>query len=115
MEPQQAPAAPRRVRRRSLAGQLQVALDDAAKAATADISTQKLIQTRIDCLLKLQARDRNDKLRKMSDELRAVRAENARIKDELAIALAAKPRSRPLSEVEQALAKYEASKNGGTA
>jgi hypothetical protein len=99
-----------RIRKRSISIQLQQALDDAAKAMSADISVQKLIQTRIACLLKMQARERHDKLKRALSEVTRLTAENERLNQELA-----KPAARPLTEVEQVLAKYEASKkkNGG--
>ena len=101
----------KRVRRRSLAVQLQAALDDAAKAMSADISVQKLVQARIDCLLKLQARERNDKLKRAETEVERLTVENQRLKKELAAALA-KPAVRPMTDIERTLAQYEASKSG---
>jgi hypothetical protein len=114
-EPQ---AAKRRVRRRNLAVQLQAALNSAQELEQAEqsdlsIARMKLVQTRIDCLLTMQARERHDKIRKLTDELKVVKAENERLRQELAAALAAKPAVRPLTEVELVLANYEASKNNG--
>ena len=100
------------MRRRSLAVQLQAALDDAAKAMSADISVQKLVQARIDCLLKLQAREGNDKLKRAETEVERLTVENQRLKQELAAALAAKPAVRPMTDIERTLAQYEASKSG---
>ena len=102
------PQVNRRVRRRSIDVQLQIALDDAAKAMTADISVQKLAQARLDCLLTMQARERHDKIRKLADELKVVRAENERLKEQLKEV--ATKTARPLSEVEIALQKYEREK-----
>jgi hypothetical protein len=59
----------------------------------------------------MQARERNDKIRKLTAELKAARAENERLKQELSRV----PAARPLTDIEVALQKYEASKNGGTA
>jgi len=105
MEPQAlTPVASRRVRRKSIGGQIQIALDDAAKAMSADISVQKLVQTRLDCLLKLQARERHDKFRKLTDELKSAKAEIEKLKGELAAALSAKTAAvREKSAVERAL------------
>jgi len=70
---------PKRIRRRSLRLQLEQCLRDAATAATADISTQKLIQTRLTTLTRLLNRERGDKLRKALEELTTLRAENERL------------------------------------
>ena len=102
-----------RVRKRSTSIQLQIALDDAAKAMTADISAQKLVQQRIACLLKMQARERNDKLRTALATIKQSQAEIEKLKTELATALATKPAARPLDPVKIALANYEKEKNGG--
>lgn len=75
-EPQ---ATKKRVRRRNLAVQLQIALDDAANAMTADISVQKLVQTRLDCLLTMQARERNDKLKRLTAEIERLKQENLKL------------------------------------
>ena len=102
----------RRIRRRSIDIQLQQGLDDAAKAMTADISVQKLAQARLAVLAKMQACERNDKLKKALAEVERLTAENERLKSELAQALlAARVPARSLTPAEQALAKYEASKN----
>ncbi len=107
----------KRVRRRSIAVQLQEALNSAQELEQAEqsdlsIARMKLVQTRIDCLLTMQARERHDKLRKLADELKAVKAENERLRQERA-ALSAKPAARPMSEAEIALANYER-QNGGS-
>lgn len=106
------PQVKKRIRKRSIAVQLQAALNSAQELERAEqsdlsIARMKLVQTRLDCLLTMQARERHDKIRKLTDELKAVRAENERLKQELA----AKPAVRPLTDVERALAQYEASKN----
>lgn len=105
------PQIKKRVRRRSLAVQLQAALDDAAKAMSADISVQKLVQARIDCLLKLQAREGSEKLKRAETEVERLTVENQRLKQKLAAALA-KPAARPMTDIERTLAQYEASKSG---
>jgi hypothetical protein len=106
----------KRIRRRSLAVQLQQALDEAAKAATGDpdelaISRIKLAQTRLVVLSKALNRERHDKLRRAEAEVSRLGLENEKLKQELA----AKPAARPLTEVDQVLAKYEASKQNGGA
>lgn len=98
-----------RTRKRSIAIQLQQALDDAARAMTADISVQKLIQTRLDCLLKMQARERHDKLNRALAEVASLQSENERLRE------IAKPTVRPMTPAEQVLAKYEQEKQGGRA
>ncbi len=109
-EPQITQPKKMRIRKRSIAIQLQTALDDAAKAMTADASVQKLAQTRLDCLLKMQARERHDKLKRALAEVERLTAENERLRQELVT----KPASRPLTEVELALQNYAAKKNGGS-
>ena len=104
----------KRIRRRSLAIQLQQALDEAAKAATGDpdelaISRIKLAQTRLVVLSKVLNRERHDKIRTLTTKLKAAQAENERLK----AALAAKVTARPLTEVDRVLAKYEAEKKNG--
>lgn len=112
------PQAAKRVRRRNLAVQLQAALNSAQELEQAEqsdlsIARMKLVQTRLDCLLTMQARERHDKLRKLTDELKVVRAENERLKSELARTLAAKPVVPPMSAVKQILAQHEAEKSTG--
>ncbi|MGO8794539.1 MAG: hypothetical protein ACLQLC_06930 [Candidatus Sulfotelmatobacter sp.] len=70
---------PKRIRRRSLRLQLEQCLRDAEVAATADISTQKLIQTRLTTLTRLLNRERNDRLKEALEELAMLRAENERL------------------------------------
>jgi hypothetical protein len=100
----------KRVRRRNVSVQLQDALNSAQELEQAEhsdlsIARMKLVQTRLDCLLTMQGRERHDKIRKLTDELKVVRAENERLRQELAAALA-KPAVRPLTEVELALQNY---------
>ena len=94
---------PKRVRR-SLKKQLAQALRDAEAAATADISTQKLIQTRLTILNKALSRQRIDKTRELKAEVLRLISENERLRVEIA----AKSASRPMSDIEVAIAKYEA-------
>jgi len=63
-------------------------------------------------LTTMQARERHDKTRKLTDELKVVRAENQGLRQELQQVLAMKAAARQLSAVEQALAKYAAEKGG---
>jgi hypothetical protein len=97
----------KRVRRRSLAVQLESALRDAEAAATADISTQKLIQTRLNILGKALTRERNNKLKKALAEVTRLTAEVERLKQELT----AKPAIQPMSDIDRVLA-HEAEKAG---
>ena len=66
---------PKRIRRRSLRLQLEQCLRDAEAAAAADISTQKLIQTRLTTLTRLINRERSDQLKEALEELSVLRAE----------------------------------------
>jgi hypothetical protein len=70
---------PKRIRKRSLRLSLEQCLRDAEAAATADISTQKLIQTRLTTLTRLLTRERNDRLKGALEELATLRAENERL------------------------------------
>ena len=109
------PQIKKRVRRRSLAVQLQEALNSASaldRAAATDelaISRIKLVQTRLITLTRLMHRERHDKLRRAEAEVSRLRLENEKLKQELA----AKPAARPMTDIERTLAQYEASKNGG--
>ena len=101
------PQVKKRIRKRSIAVQMELALRDAEAAATADIATKKLIQTRLNILSKALARERNDKLRKALTQVEFLSAENEKLKTELA----AKPViSRPDESISRILAEYEASK-----
>jgi hypothetical protein len=116
METQTTTSTPKtkRVRKRSLAIQLECALRDAEAAATADISTQKLIQTRLVVLTTMQARERHDKLKRALAENERLNAENEGLRQDLQQALAAKA-TRPLTAVEIALQKYQQEKQIGGA
>lgn len=100
-----------RARKRNIAVQLQIALDDAAKAMTADISVQKLAQVRIACLLKMQSRERSAKLEKALATVEKLTVENERLRSELAQALNAKVQ-RPLTDIERVISDYEKEKQG---
>jgi hypothetical protein len=69
----------KRIRARSLRLRLEAALRDAEAAATADISTQKLVQTRLTTLTRLLNRERSDRLKEGLEELATLRAENERL------------------------------------
>lgn len=106
-----------RVRKRNLAIQLQEALNSAQsldKEPTNDltIARMKFLQTRLAVLTTMQARERHDKLKLALAEVERLTAENEKLKQELAAALAAKPAARPLSDIEQVLARYAAEKKG---
>ena len=99
----------KRIRKRAIAIQIQQCLDDAARATTADISTQKLIQVRLKTLTTMQARERSDKLKRAETDLKTAKVEIERLQELNRVT--AKPRT--LTVAEQALASYEATKNGG--
>ena len=101
---------PKRTRRRSIDLQIQKALNDAEAATTEDISVQKLIQTRLNVLLRMQARENRDRLRELTDALAKSEAENARLRAEVEQLRAT---VRPVDPViSRALEKYHA-ENGG--
>jgi hypothetical protein len=62
--------------------QLEAALRDAENATGADISVQKLIQTRLTILNKMAGRQHSAKIRKLKEEVNRLRIENERLKDE---------------------------------
>jgi uncharacterized membrane protein YukC len=77
------------------------------------ISRMKLSSQRIVTLTLLSNRKRHDKLRKVSDKLKAAHREIEKLKVQLTAATAAKPITvSEISEIEKALAKYNASKGG---
>jgi FtsZ-binding cell division protein ZapB len=104
----------KRIRKRSLRLQLEAALRDAEAAATADISTQKLVQTRLTTLTRLLNRERSDKLRKALDTVAVLRTENARLREENARLQQERPTRYRDAEIDEALARYERSKNEPT-
>jgi single-stranded DNA-specific DHH superfamily exonuclease len=106
----QQPTKPR-IRKRSIAVQLQAALNaaevlDRADASELTISRIKLAQTRLVVLSKALNRERSTKLEKALAEVEKLTAENERLKQELT----AKPAARPMTDIEQALAQYEEEK-----
>jgi DNA-binding FadR family transcriptional regulator len=112
----------KRFRGKSLAVQLQVALRDAEalqRLETTDdatISRMKLVQSRISSLTLMMNHKRTDQVRKLNEQLKSAKGEIERLKlevERLTAALAAKPATMSqVSAVEQALAKFEASKGG---
>ncbi len=112
----------KRFRGKSLAVQLQVALRDAEalqKLETTDdatISRMKLVQSRISSLTLMMNRKQADRVRKLNEQLKSAKSEIERLKleiESLTAALAAKPSTiSQVSAIEQALAKFEASKGG---
>ena len=99
---------PRRVRKRSIAVQLQAALNaaealDRADASELAISRIKLAQTRLVVLSKALNRERHEKLKRALAEVEGLTSENERLKAELA----AKPTARPMTDIDRVLAKYE--------
>ncbi len=63
--------------------QLEAALRDAENATGADISVQKLIQTRLTILNKMAGRQHGAKIRKLKDAVNNLNAENEHIKAEV--------------------------------
>jgi hypothetical protein len=83
MSDEQTLAAPKKRVRRSLKKQLALALIDAEAAATADISSQKLVQTRLNILNKALSRERIDKVGKLKGEVARLKSENDVLKVEI--------------------------------
>jgi hypothetical protein len=103
-----------RIRKRPLEIQLQQALNavqalDGAETNELTIARMKLAQTRLTVLAKMQARERFDEIQKLKGQLADARAENDRLRIELAQALAGH-KSPVTVEIEQALAKYTGSR-----
>jgi hypothetical protein len=95
--------------------QLEAALRDAEKATEADISVQKLIQTRLVILNEIASRQHSVKIRKLKKRLAQYQTENERLKVELAKALAGADAvtgtDAVTAEINEALAKYHGGKN----
>jgi|HubBroStandDraft_6_1064221.scaffolds.fasta_scaffold26913_4 hypothetical protein len=107
---------PKRIRKRSVALMLQEALNTAATLESLEpselsIARMKLAQTRLNALLQMQARERHDnkKLRKALEEVAALRAENAQLREQLN-AETNRPRIKDV-EIAEALERYERSKH----
>ncbi len=71
-----------------LQSQLEAALRDAETATRADISVQKLIQTRLTILNKIAGRQHSAKVRKLKEEVTRLRIENGRLTADLTAARA---------------------------
>ena len=102
---------PKRIRKRSLRLQLEQCLRDAEAAATADISTQKLVQTRLTTLTRLLNRERLDTVARLTDrvaelekQVKELQEENTRLQQE-------RPARYRDPQIDEALARYERSKN----
>jgi glucan phosphorylase len=63
--------------------QLEAALRDAETATAADISAQKLIQTRLTILNKMASRRYSARIRRLREQLATSEAENQRLRDEI--------------------------------
>jgi hypothetical protein len=107
MEPQKQ----KRIRKRSLAIQLEQALRDAEAAMGKDISTQKLAQTRVVTLNRMLAREEKYRLADLEAEVTRLATENQELKREAEVA--AKP-IQQVTEIDRVLAQYEAEKAGKT-
>jgi hypothetical protein len=109
------PQIKKRVRKRSPYLQIQQILNSASaldKEPTNDltIAKMKFLQARLATLTTMQARENNQKLRKLADELKSVRAENEKLRQELAAAFAAKTTAPPMTDIERVIARYESEK-----
>ena len=101
-----------RVRRRSLGVLMELTLRDAEAAATADPTTQRLIQTRLNILSKALARERSDKMKRLTAEVERLTVENTRLRSELAQALTVKvTTTRP--DIAKILSDFQRENNGG--
>jgi|HubBroStandDraft_5_1064220.scaffolds.fasta_scaffold135487_2 hypothetical protein len=90
-----------------LQSQLEAALHDAETATGADISAQKLIQTRLTILNKMAGRQQSAKLRKLKEEVTRLRIENEHLKMELARLAQGQASSHPTAvEINEVLRKY---------
>jgi len=86
-------ALPKRFRKKSVQRQLQAALDaaqelDAVQPDELSVSRMKLVQSRLDVLSRLQARQRFDRVQRLKQELASARAEIESLKGHLASAQA---------------------------
>jgi len=87
--------------------QLEAALHDAETATGADISVQKLIQTRLTILNKIAGRQHSIRLRRLKDEVARLRIENERLKDENSRLAQGQVSVHPTAiEINSVLAKY---------
>ncbi len=98
----------KRIRKRSTAMQLQIALQavetlDKEPMNDWTAARMNLAKIRLVTLNKMVLRERNHKLKALQAEVERLTAENAKLKAEIA----AKSAPRPLTDIEQALAKYE--------
>jgi hypothetical protein len=94
---------PKRIRRRRPDLQLQIALDQASEAIElgVDPATKGLIQTRLTILDKQLTRERNEKFKRLQEELTAVKAENEKLKTELTEKLANPPAGSRLPNLDE--------------
>jgi len=103
----------KRIRKRSLRIQLQTALQ-AVEALDKEpmndwtAARMNLAKVRLTTLNKMVLRERNHKLKALQAEVERLTAENAKLKAEIA----AKPATRPPSDIEVALQRYSAEKEG---
>jgi len=108
------PQVKKRIRQRSIAMQLAIALKDAEVAATSKetdeytIARMRLLQTRLKILSVKEARERNLKFKKIIAENQSLRTENERLRLELE----AKPVMKLMPEIEIVLQRYSAEKAG---
>jgi hypothetical protein len=105
----------KRARVRNLPSQLQSCLDECtalSKEPLTELTVAKMqfLRVRLSTLTIMAGRARHDKWKEATAEVAVLKKENEKLKQELAAALAKPVAVRPLTDVEQALAKYEASK-----
>jgi len=87
--------------------QLEAALRDAETATGADISVQKLIQTRLTILNKMASRQHSTKVRRLKKQLATSEAENQYLKDELSRLAQGHASVHPTAiEINEVLRKY---------
>jgi hypothetical protein len=102
----------KRIRRRSAARQLQIALDaaqalDGQETNELTIARMKFMQARILTLNKVAGRQHSAKIRKLKEEVNRLRIENERLTTEVARLATTQASAHPTAiEINEALAKY---------
>jgi len=105
-----------RIRKRSIAMQLQIALKDAELAATSKetdeytIARMRLLQTRLKILSVKESREKFDQTRKLKAEVERLRGENERLRADME----GKGAPRPMNDIERVLSQYEMEKQRGS-
>jgi hypothetical protein len=87
--------------------QLEAALRDAETVTAADISAQKLIQTRLTILNKMASRRCSARIRRLKEQLATSEAENQRLRNEISRLAQAQASVHPTAiEINEVLRKY---------